>query len=84
MIFVSATLLSCAPRDGEGGVLGNDFGKAVQGQGFQQTRARYKRKGHQLEEAMKSTLDKHAKLRPEMSDHSQARTDCAKSVLFTA
>lgn len=80
-----------APRDGKGGVFQYDFGKSVQGQGFQHTRflnqpptalrtamtgiqAQYKRKGHQLEKAINSILDKNARLRPEY-ERPQPSTD---------
>lgn len=69
-----------APRDGNGGVFQYDFGKSIQGQGFQHTRflnqpptslrtamtaiqAQYRRKGHQLEEAVNSILEKNVRLR---------------------
>ncbi|KAJ5935168.1 hypothetical protein N7466_004715 [Penicillium verhagenii] len=67
---------------GEGGVFQYDFGKSIQGQGFQYTRflnqapatlrtaitgirAQYKRKGHQLEEAVNGLIDRNQRLSKE-------------------
>ncbi|KAJ5949221.1 hypothetical protein N7454_000805 [Penicillium verhagenii] len=67
---------------GESGVFQYDFGKSIQGQGFQYTRflnqapatlrtaitgirAQYKRKGHQLEEAVNGVIDRNQRLSKE-------------------
>ena len=71
-----------SPHNGQGGVFQYDFGKEIQGQGYEYTRllnepptvlntavaglkTKYRRRGHQLEEAIKSILDKNPRLRDE-------------------
>ncbi|THV63435.1 hypothetical protein D6D28_10688, partial [Aureobasidium pullulans] len=71
-----------SPQDGTGGVYQYDYGKLIQGQGFQHTgflnqpstlirttvsglKTQYKRKGHKIQETIKTILDDNPRLNEE-------------------
>ncbi|THW82102.1 hypothetical protein D6D17_09502, partial [Aureobasidium pullulans] len=73
-----------SPQDGTGGVYQYDYGKLIQGQGFQHTgflnqpstlirttvsglKTQYKRKGHKIQETIKTILDDNPRLNEEFS-----------------
>ncbi|THW78138.1 hypothetical protein D6D18_09779, partial [Aureobasidium pullulans] len=77
-----------SPQDGTGGVYQYDYGKLIQGQGFQHTgflnqpstlirttvsglKTQYKRKGHKIQETIKTILDDNPRLNEEFSHPSE-------------